>query len=508
MKRAWAGIDVGTQSVKVQIVDDNGVPVGIGSSPLTSHRERNQGQQHHQEEQNRRHTQSPAQWLSATGAALAAAMRAVRDSSEHWIVSGVSVTATSGTIVVLDSDGHPASAGVMYDDDRGAACGAEVRERGRALWDRLGYPMADSWALPKIRALLGPGSESGSEWGARHTVAQQADVVTAWLAGGPVASDASHTLKSGYDVVAMAWPTDVFAALGLDAAQFPRVVASGTVIGGVCESVAETTGLPAGVPIVAGMTDGCCSQIGSGDVHRGAWTSTIGTTLVLKGVSGSRIGDRSGGVYSHAAPFPGWLVGGASNVGANAISALLPGANLASLQQRLPPVADVPLLYPLLQPGERFPFASDAARGFFVAPDGAERPLDALRADPAVLFAGVMLGIALIERLCVDTMRALGASAEGTVSLGGGATANRWWNQLRSDVLGLPTRVPRFEGAARGAAIIAACAIDGRLTELPDVAERMSATAARYEPAPGRAGLLGDRYAEMVRRLRERGYLR
>jgi sugar (pentulose or hexulose) kinase len=63
-------------------------------------------------------------------------------------------------------------------------------------------------------------------------------------------------------------------------------------------SVAAMIGLPSDVQVVTGMTDGCASQVASGAVNVGDWNTTIGTTLVVKGVTrrGDEAGtDRSGG---------------------------------------------------------------------------------------------------------------------------------------------------------------------------------------------------------------------
>ncbi len=50
------------------------------------------------------------------------------------------------------------------------------------------------------------------------------------------------------------------------------------------------------------MTDGCAAQLGAGALGVGDWHSTLGTTLVLKGVSLEPVHDESGVVYSHRAP--------------------------------------------------------------------------------------------------------------------------------------------------------------------------------------------------------------
>ena len=71
-------------------------------------------------------------------------------------VGGIAVDGTSGTVVLVDADGHAVSPGVMYDDARGADHVERVREAGAALWDRLGYRVGATWALPTAARAAAP----------------------------------------------------------------------------------------------------------------------------------------------------------------------------------------------------------------------------------------------------------------------------------------------------------------------------------------------------------------
>ena len=137
-------------------------------------------------------------------------------------VAGVAVCATSGTVLLTGPDGTPRTPGVMYDDTRAGDLAQEVQDAGAALWDRLAYRMQPTWALPKLlwwrdRGLLRDGAR----------LAHQPDVVTAGLVGRPVAADSSHALKTGYDLLAWRWPTDVLSTLRVDPAVLPPVVRRG-----------------------------------------------------------------------------------------------------------------------------------------------------------------------------------------------------------------------------------------------------------------------------------------
>jgi sugar (pentulose or hexulose) kinase len=392
----------------------------------------------------------------------------------------------------------------MYDDARAGDLAQEAHAAGAGLWERLAYRIQPSWALPKLlwwrdRGLLRDGAR----------LAHQPDVVTSRLVGRPVAADSSHALKTGYDLIDRRWPGDVLDRLHVDPAVLPPVVGAGAVLGGVGAEAAERTGLPAGTPVVAGMTDGCAAQLGAGALEPGQWNTVLGTTLALKGVSRTLVHDPTGAVYSHRAPYGDlWLPGGASSTGAGVLTGLFPDADLAALTSAAAQVRDVPLCYPLAGSGERFPFVVPQARGFL-----GDGPLQkGADADDAVLFAALCHGVAYLERLCFDLLDHAGADVGGPVSLTGGGARNPWWNQLRCDVLGVPVRVPADAEAALGMAVLAAGATDGGEGGgggggVPDAARRLVRLDRTLDPDPRCGAALAEGHVAFVHALEQRGWL-
>jgi sugar (pentulose or hexulose) kinase len=467
VESVWLGIDVGTQSVRALAATADGRMAGRGASPLHSVRAGD------------RHEQDPESWWTATAEAARAALAA----AGRVEVRGVAVCATSGTILLTNAAGTPLTAGLMYDDARAAREAAVAQEAGSAVWDRLGVRIQPSWALAKVLWLardLPPGAR----------LCHQPDFVTARLAGTPVPTDSSHALKTGYDLLAETWPHEVFARLGLPAALFPQVVRPGTVIGDVCVAAAETTGIPAGTPIVAGMTDGCAAQLGSGALEVGRWNSVLGTTLVLKGVTATPVHDPTGVMYSHRSPDGTWLPGGASSVGGGA----LPSDGLAELDERArayePSTA---VAYPLAGHGERFPFLAPQAQGFLLGTP----------CDPADRHAALLQGVALVERLALAYVSGLGAPVEGPITFTGGAVRSRYWTQLRADILGRPARIPEHADAALGMAVLAAYGTEPR--PLAEVAAAMVRIRTIVDPRP--AGHFTAPYHRLVDELARRGWL-
>ncbi|MFF1279266.1 FGGY-family carbohydrate kinase [Streptomyces sp. NPDC058299] len=461
MASAWLGIDLGTQGVRALLVTADGRVLGTGSAPLV--RGRREGA---------RHEQDPGEWWEAVRTAARAALDGARTP-----VAGVAVCGTSGTVLLTDDAGRPLGPALMYDDRRAAAEGARLRSAGIAV--------QDTWALPKARWLAarhGPGR-----------VAHQPDVITARLVGHPVPSDSSHALKTAYDVRRDAWPE----LTGLPPGALPPVVRPGTRLGEVGPAAADATGIPAGTPVVAGMTDGCAAQIAAGALRPGAWNSVLGTTLVLKGAATEPVADPAGVVYNHRGPDGTWLPGGASSVGAGVLTARFPGADPAALDARA--AAFEPsnaVAYPLVSPGERFPFHAPHATSLLLGDPESD----------ADLWAALLQGVAFTERLCLDYLHHLGAPLDGTLALTGGGARSAYWTQLRADVLGRPVRVPARTEPALGMAALAAYGT-GAAPTLAEVAEGMVRQGTTVEPRPGRTERFTEPYARLVAELEARGWL-
>jgi len=470
-EEVWLGVDLGTQSVRALAVTASGEIAGSGVHGLTGRREEG------------RHEQDPELWWRATAAACGQALADVRPGA----VRAVAVDGTSGTVLLTDDDGDPLTPGLMYDDTRATEETRRVDAAGAAVWEELGYRrMQPAWALPKLLWLLD-----------RHRgparVAHQADFVNRRLAGHAVPADLSNALKTGAHLIEEAWPADVLDALGVPLDALPPLVRSGTPIGAVCAAAAEVTGVPEGTPIIAGMTDGCAAQLGAGRLSVGSWNSVLGTTLVLKGVTRELVRDPYGVVYSHRAPDGEWLPGGASSTGAGAISRDFPGRDLPELDRLAaghePARA---LAYPLVSPGERFPFAAPDARGFLLGSTG----------DEADDYAAVLQGIAYLERLSFDHLDLLGAPVDGDLTLTGGAARSAYWCRLRADVLGRPVILPAHPESALGAAVLAAS--PGR--RVAEVAAEMVAVREIIDPGP-HTGRFDDGYLRLVGELERRGWL-
>ncbi len=472
------GLDLGTSGARAVAVDPTGRIVAEGVAPLPAAQPRLPEGWFEQE---------PADWWAAACSALAAMSTGLGSTP----IRALSASSTSGTVCLVDANGAATRPALMYSDTRARAEAEAVQAAGQEQAARLGYRFSASFALPRLLWLARqrPAELAQARWFLSPT-----DYLLGRLGAEWGVTDWSNALKTGYDLLQQRWPPFI-ASLGLPVERFPAVVAPGTPVGRVSAQAAAETDLPVGTPLLAGATDGCASQFSTGAVAPGEWNSTLGTTLVVKGVSAALICDPLGRIYSHRHPEGYWLPGGASTTGGEAVTARFGREHLARLDAQVLAVAPTPLIvYPLARRGERFPFAHPSAEGFTL---GASE-------DPATLYAAHLEGVAYVERLAYDVLAGIGFKVGDALYTAGGANRSAPWLQLRADITGRRLSVPQTSGAAMGAAVLAAARVwFGSLAG----ARSLVRIARTVEPRPALRAAYDERYGRFVKALEERGYV-
>ncbi|MGY0058617.1 FGGY-family carbohydrate kinase [Streptomyces sp. LZ34] len=475
-----AGIDIATAAVRVVCVDAHGRIRAEAREPLPPPRRSAGG-----------HSEQDARaWWPAVAAALRQATAALPAGGRE--VVAVATSATSGTVVLADGAGEPLGPALMYDDRRAAELNARAQHIGARRWQALGLSVGPTAALGRIAWLAEADTLAGDR--PRHLL-HTPDLIGRRLTGGPVATDWSHALKSGYDPRVGEWPTEVFDALGVPPRWLPPVQAPATEVGTVCAAAAHETGLPVGCSVRLAMTDGCTGQIATGAVRPGQFVGVLGTTYVLKGVTRELVTDPTGALYSHRHPDGWWLPGGASNTGGEAL-AHVPTHQLPALDRAAAARGPASVVaYPLRREGERFPFVSGEARGFLLGTP----------ADEADRHRAELEGVAFLERLAIERVRELGVPVEGPLWAAGGGSRSPLWTRIRATALGMPLRVADHAETAFGAALLAASG-----TLHPDLAASAAAmvrTGRDIEPDETERAALDASYAVFTAALRERGWL-
>jgi len=426
MKEAlFIGVDIGSQGIRSVLMDAGGDLKSKVETPLPLSKES-------------RTEQSPDLWWKLCIKSL----KKLISGETVDRIQAIAVTSTSGTVIPLDKNYRPLHNAIMYSDGRSTM----QAQRCKKLAERYipdGYTgFNTSSGLSSMVWFVETFPEKAKElveW------AHAADYITGKLSGVRGVTDYTNALKSGFDPENKIWPSWLFEHLPLRKEWLPEVVAPGEVIGTIEAEVAKDLGLLDTVKVTAGVTDGCASQIASGAIRPGDWNTTIGTTLVVKGVTRKRVLDPKGRLYSHRHPMGFWMPGGASNTGADWISQEY-GENLDRLSQAALEIFPTGhISYPLRQDGERFPFISPEARGF--EPGG-------LSIEER--FTANLEGVAYLERYAYELIQNLSEEKVSGIFTAGGGSESDVWLSIRSSVLNLPVYKMKNVSGAVGAAILAA----------------------------------------------------
>lgn len=477
------GIDLGTQGVRALATDLEGhvAAQAVSSFPAAATRASIDGC----------FEQSTDVWhktLWLTLSQLTASLGARKEQ-----IAALSVCSTSGTLCLVDACGEALRPAIMYSDGR-ARTQADLAARA---WlpqkDRVGYAISSSFALPR---LLWVREHEPLIYKQVRWAVSPADLVIGWLTGVWGVSDWTNMLKMGYDTCSLEWPDAAFAALDVSTEILPRVQGPGAPVARIRRSVAEEIGLPTSARVVSGATDGTAAQLASGAAAPGEWNTTIGTTLVLKGVSERLIVDPLGRVYCHRHPDGVWLPGGASSTGADCLAQRFEADDLPSLDAQALEQSPTPLtIYPLARRGERFPFVAPQAVGFEIG-----------RARSEVeRYAAHLEGIACVERLAYETVEELGACVGSVIYTTGGGTRGPSFSQIRADLTNRRMRIAAVPEAALGAAILAASAeTDASVTA---TTARMVRIATEIAPRPHMQARYDALYARFKAACHQRGFL-
>ncbi|MGV3639662.1 MAG: FGGY-family carbohydrate kinase [Adhaeribacter sp.] len=478
-KAYFIGIDIGTQGARVVLLDSAGNQAGSREEAFPL-------------DDRSREEQDPAHWWAATERCGRDLLASLAGSIPLSAIKAVSVTSTSGTVIPLDEANQPLHAAIMYSDKRSGPQGKICREAALKHHPQGYTGFNASSGLSKMLWF----AETFPEKAARISRwIHAADFITGKLSGNWGITDYTNALKSGYDVQDLYWPAYIREELGIKEDWLPRVVAPGTPIGRLEPDLARAWGLPAQVQVVAGMTDGCASQVASGAVNLGDWNTTIGTTLVVKGVTRTELKDPHNRFYSHRHPEGYWMPGGASNTGADWVTQDF-AHNLAALSEQAAALSPSGLVaYPLRQEGERFPFVAPQARGF-----GPENSSEALR------FVANLEGVAYLERYAFELVTQLSGEQVQAVYTAGGGSNSEVWLQIRSNVLNKPLYKMRHVSGAVGAAILASCQTHFR--SLGEAARALSQVEKQVLPQVHLVERYESGYQLFLSTLRQKGYIR
>ncbi len=263
--RMYIGLDIGTSGTKASLIDEEGrllkdyqVAYGFCNT-----------------EKGYRELDADQVWdavkacLSVTGQG-----RGIRT---------ITVSALGEAIIPIDASGRPLCKSISGTDTRGTQELEEIQSLigKERLTDITGLNLSTIYSGNKILWLKKHAAKLYEE--AWKIVTFQ-DYVIYRLTRTAVIdySMASRTLL--FDINTNDWSEEILQALGIDRHKLSEPARSGSIVGALEGKVAKELGLSPGIKVVTGTHDHICNAIGSGSIHYGDCSNTVGTTEGLTAV--------------------------------------------------------------------------------------------------------------------------------------------------------------------------------------------------------------------------------
>ncbi|HWV36747.1 MAG TPA: FGGY family carbohydrate kinase [Thermomicrobiales bacterium] len=371
---------------------------------------------------------------------LNALRRNIADRGDGADINALAITGQMHGLMTLEDDGF--GKGIPWTDQRGASIARSLNDSlGTETVARLGGPLASGFlgvSLAWIKA------NDPGRWSRIQHVTLPKDALVYALTGRHV-TDPTDAVGTGlFDVDSGTWSEALVNRIGIPPDWLPEIVPSGTDLGLIAAKMATQLGLGRNTRVILAGGDAPVGAFGAGLARDGEALLLLssGAQVILPSTRFSP--DREGRWYTWPAVDGGYLrVGTLLNAG-NAISWMSEVLDDTDSWDGGPTsLIALPHLI-----GERTPIQDADLRGVLL---GLTHDTTSAQINMAM-----REGVAYAIRHALEVM-CEGASPPMSIRIGGGGANIPGWQQVITDVLGIPThRIVSPELTALGAAALAA----------------------------------------------------
>jgi len=456
-KRYILAIDNGTQSVRALLFDLRGNLVDKSQVAIDSYHAPQPGWLENDPE---------AFWQSVcTACQRLWASTAVPQSA----IAGVVITTQRGTTIALDQHGQPLRPAIVWLDQRRADRIPRLKWWWEAAFKLIG--MRDT-----VRHFQ---KEAEANWIAQHQPELWARTDKYLLLSGylnyrftgrfvdSVASQVGYVpfdYKKGRWAAAHDWK---WQAMPIKPSMLPELVPAGTVIGHVGADVARQTGIPEGLPIIAGAADKACEVIGAGCLTPEIACLSFGTTATINTTT-PRYLETTPFIPPYQAAVPKhynteiqitrgfWMVSwfkeqfGLHEQQLALQRGVAPETLFDELVNSVPPGALGLMLQPFWNPGIKVP--GPEAKGAIIGFGDVHQR--------AHLYRAILEGLTYALREAKERIERRGGTRITTVRVSGGGSQSDAAMQITANIFNLPSERPHlYETSGLGAAVLAAVSL-------------------------------------------------
>lgn len=440
-------VDIGTTSMRAILYDTNGRPLHI-----------DQRENVPQFFNDGRVEQDPTAWQTIIGALLGSCAQAA--AANGVMPLGVALTAQRSSVIPVDRNGTPLHPAIMWQDRRCAALALAMAEHNRLVYGKTGLKISPVFSALKMTWLR---RHRPDIWRKTYKMIGIQDWVVYLLTGRFVTDQTFGSRTNLLDLQTRSWDPDLLSLFEVAPNMLCDLVEPGTIVGTLTSTMAQATGLTAGLPIISAGGDQQCAALGLGLFSGERAVSNTGTGSYLIGHADQPAFDEQMRLSCNVSALPGAYIVEAAVLTSGTIyrwfaesifqdqdGAGEPFAAINAAAAGAPPGCNGLLLLPHFK-GCGSPYWDPDAKGVFF-----NLTLSTSRGEMA---RAILEGIATEMRESLELVEALcGDIAAVTVS--GGLTRADLFNQIQSDVFERTVvRLKNDEATSLGAWIAAAVAL-------------------------------------------------
>lgn len=469
----YIGVDLGTSSVKLLMMDQDGEIKKIISRdyplyfPHTGWSEQN-----------------PEDWFTQSIDGL----KELLSDCDKSQVAGISFGGQMHGLVTLDEDDNVIRPAILWNDGRSEA---EVDY----LNNTIGKDVISSYTAniafagftaPKILWM----KKNEPELFEKICKIMLPKDYLAYMLSGSFCSDMSDAAGMLLmDVKNRCWSKEMLEICGITEEQLPKLYESYEVVGTIKPEIAAELGLPETVKVIAGAGDNAAAAVGTATVGEGMCNISLGTSGTIF-ISSEKFGvDENNALHSfaHADGYyhlMGCMLSAAScNKWWN--ETIIGTKDFHGERAKITKLGENNVFFLPYLMGERSPHNNPNARGVFIG-----MSMDTTRADMnQAVHEGVIFGL----RDSLEVVKSLGIKLERTKVCGGGAKS-ALWKKMLANIMNLKVDVIENEqGPALGGAMLAAVGC-GEYPDVKTIANKIVKVVETIEPEPELVAKYEEKY--------------
>ncbi len=430
----YIGIDLGTSSVKLLLLGDEGVQNIVTREYAVSYPEAGWSEQ------------SPEDWWRET---LSGIKELTRDIDKK-LVKGIGIGGQMHGLVILDENDNVIRPAILWNDTRTQKETDYLNNviGKKRLVDMTGNIAFAGFTAPKIMWVR---DNEPDNFKRISKIMLPKDYIVYRLTGKHCTdvSDASGMLL--LDVENRCWSEEMLKITGITKEQLPKLYESYDIVGEVLKEISDELGFGK-VNVAAGAGDNAAAAVGTGTVKNGDCNISLGTSGTVFVACDNYKADYENAIHNfcHANGAYHYMACMLSAASCNKwwLEDIIGTDDYTEAYADYDIYSDNGLIFLPYMMGERSPHNDADIRGMFYG-----LGMSTTRKDMSV---AILEGVAFALKQNIDIIRSMGIDINKSRVCGGG-TKNKLWLKIMASVLGIELEVPENqEGASFGAALLAA----------------------------------------------------